>query len=108
MEGDYLLPDLATMERYDRYDRADRAEAAGRVRAVFLYEPDERQLLRNVAHREPATGEQDKRATVSRLLGEWLRVEADRLGVPALPARPFDTLPDRILACISGAQSAKS
>jgi 2-phosphoglycerate kinase len=91
MEGDYLLPELLT--------RLSKSEIAPqeRVRCVFLYEPDETQLVRNYASREPDQAAQTHRAHVSWLFGQWLESECRRLGLPALPARPWDTLRDRIL-----------
>jgi hypothetical protein len=72
--------------------------AAGRVRAVFLYEPDEVQILRNYASRE---GEQQSmRARVSWRYSEWLRDEARRLGVPEIAARPWDTVLERVIAAL--------
>ncbi len=76
-------------------------DAASEVRALFLYEPDETQILRNFAMREPGGGEQAKRARVSLLFGRWLKDECGRFGVVALPARPWDTLLPRILEAIS-------
>lgn len=72
------------------------------VRGVFLVEPDEQQLVRNFAAREPGP-EQPMRARVSWLFGNWLRSEAARVGVPVLSVRPWDTLPDRIGAAVSQA-----
>jgi hypothetical protein len=34
------------------------------------------------------------------LLSRWLRAECERLGVPVVSARPFTSLPDRILAVL--------
>lgn len=34
---------------------------------------------------------------LNRRYGEWLRAEAERLGVPILPARPWDTVFGRAL-----------
>lgn len=94
LEGDYLLPELLAQQN-------DGGETdAGRVGGVFLYEPEETQLLRNFASREPEEGEQTKRARVSWLYGEWLRAECARYGLTALPARPWESLLDRILASI--------
>lgn len=87
LEGDYLLPETVA--------------AHPRVRSVFLYEDDEAQLLANFAAREPEGGVQAKRARVSWLFGEWLREASRRLDVPALPARPWETVPGRVLAAIA-------
>ena len=100
LEGDYLLPSLAARTHYAG------VPSEGRVQAVFLIEADERQLVRNFSGREPEEGEQDKRAQVSRLYGEWLTEEAEWYGLPALSARPWETLMERIIAAVES--SAKS
>jgi len=94
MEGDYLLPELVTLLL-----ESDSA-LKERVRCVFLYEPDETQLVRNYASREPEHDAQTLRAHVSWLYGQWLNTECGRLGLPALPARPWNTLLHRILATL--------
>jgi 2-phosphoglycerate kinase len=83
LEGDYLLPEVL-------------AQTTDRVAEVFLYEPEEAQLLRNFALREPG-GDQVKRARVSWLFGQWLRDECGRFGLIAMPSRPWDTLLRRIV-----------
>jgi 2-phosphoglycerate kinase len=88
MEGDYLLPSLLRQSPLTRPE----------VRAVFLYEPDEEQLVANFADREPAEPEQWQRARVSRLFGEWICEQAATYGVPALPVRPWDTVLERVSA----------
>jgi 2-phosphoglycerate kinase len=95
LEGDYLLPELLARQEEAKVPNTDR------VRGVFLYEPDERQLRQNLSVREPAAGEQAKRARVSWLYGQWLKAECERFGVAALPARPWETLLDRISDAIT-------
>jgi 2-phosphoglycerate kinase len=94
LEGDYLLPELAAQPVFSNII------SNGRVRAVFLYEPDEAQIVANYLQREPDEGKQNFRAHVSWLFGEWLRLDAERLGVTALSARPWDTLFERVLNAI--------
>jgi 2-phosphoglycerate kinase len=94
LEGDFIHPSLAAQERF-----TDLA-SDGRVRAIFLYEADEKQLLANFFQREPDSGLQNTRARVSWLYGQWLKQEAERYGLPALPARPWDTLFERIIAAL--------
>jgi 2-phosphoglycerate kinase len=94
LEGDFIAPMLATQPVFDGQSNA------GRVRAVFLYEPDEAQILRNFSLREPGAGVQDKRARVSWLQGQWLRRECGRLGIPAVPAGPWGTLFTRVLEAV--------
>jgi 2-phosphoglycerate kinase len=95
LEGDFILPELAARTQF--MDEPNN----GRVRAVFLYEPDEAQLSRNYALREPSAGLQNKRARVSWLYGQWLKTETERFGIPLLPARPWDTVFKRVLETIT-------
>ena len=92
LEGDFLLPSLAARSDYDGIP------AAGRVRAVIVYEDDESQIGRNYLARE---GEpQPERARASWRYSEWLHREAERLGVPRLAARPWDTVFERALTLL--------
>lgn len=92
LEGDFILPELAMRTVYD--DIA----AAGQVRGLFIYEPDEVQIARNYLVRSGE--EQPKRARASWRNSEWLRREAERLGVPAMPARPWASVFERAIATI--------
>jgi 2-phosphoglycerate kinase len=95
LEGDFIHPFLAAQPAFAGIPND------GQVRAIFLHEPDEQQLLANFLLREPAAGPQPTRARVSWLYGQWLRREAEQLGLPALPARPWDTLFERLLAALT-------
>jgi 2-phosphoglycerate kinase len=95
LEGDFLHPALAAQARYSGQANG------GRVRAAFLYEPDEQQLLANYLSREPQSGPQIKRARVSWLHGQWLRQEAERHGLPVVLARPWETVLERLIAAVS-------
>lgn len=86
IEGDYLVPALAARASFGR------ESASGRVRAVFLDEPEEDQLVHNFSAREPDQPAQIGRARVSRLHGEWLVAEAVRFDVPVVSARPWTTV----------------
>jgi 2-phosphoglycerate kinase len=92
LEGDFILPSLATRSDHDG------VAADGRVRAVFLLE-DEAQLRTNFLAREGQ--DQARRARASWCYGEWLREECERLGVPAIPARPWGTVLERAVAALS-------
>jgi 2-phosphoglycerate kinase len=92
LEGDFLVPSLATQDRYDD------VEAAGRVRGLFLLD-DEDQLAANFADREGE--EQLRRARASARYGEWLAAECERLGVPTVAARPWDSVLERAVAAAS-------
>ena len=91
IEGDFILPALAALPQFGEYPNN------GRVRGVFIDEPDEAQIIANYLAREPEHGTQEKRARVSWLYNQWLKQEADRLGLINLPARPWDTLFERLL-----------
>jgi ribosomal protein S18 acetylase RimI-like enzyme len=91
IEGDFILPALAALPQFGEYANN------GRVRAVFIDEPDEAQIAANFLAREPEHGLQAKRARVSWLYNRWLKQEAERLGLISLPARPWDTLFERLL-----------
>jgi 2-phosphoglycerate kinase len=95
LEGDFLLPSLAVKPNFDGIS------AGGRVRAIFIYEGDENQIGRNYLARE---GEpQPGRARASWRHSEWLRQEADLLGIPTLAAQPWETVFERALAAIETA-----
>jgi 2-phosphoglycerate kinase len=94
IEGDGILPSL--LERPSVRARA----AGGRVRAVFVHEPDPDALLANLVLRGADGWRDDLRwyARRSAAHGEWLRREAERRGLATVPARPRDTLAGRIVA----------
>jgi 2-phosphoglycerate kinase len=94
LEGDFIAPMLAAQSSFDGESNG------GRVRAVFLYEPDEAQILDNLSQREPKAGIQAKRARVSWLQGQWLARECEPINMPALPARPWGTLFERVLEAV--------
>lgn len=96
IEGDYLLPALAAQGSFD--GRA----ADGRVRAVFLHEPDPGRLVANYLRREPDKGEQRTRAQVSALYGDWLVARAAEQGIPVITARPWATTLSRLCALLDG------
>ena len=92
LEGDFVLPSLAVREAYGD------ERAGGRVRAIFLYEEDEGQIARNYLAREGR--DQAGRARASWRYSEWLRGEAERLGLPAIPARPWETVLERCVEAL--------
>lgn len=96
LEGDFILPSLAVRAQYGDL------HASGQVHAVFVYEPDERQIFENHLGRE---GEQQpRRARMSFLYSEWLREEAGRLGLPTVSARPWDTVLERMIAAVASCE----
>jgi 2-phosphoglycerate kinase len=100
LEGDAILP--ALLRRPPVRTRA----AGGRVRAVFLVEPDEGALLATVRARgreHTWMTEAELRAVVRGrwLYGRWLTARARRAGLPVLEPRPWDTLAERIATAAS-------
>jgi 2-phosphoglycerate kinase len=100
LEGDDIVPAMATQRTFAKFDVPERA-----VQSVFVIESDEAIILANMRKRGAGFGfsrhtsaEQANRVRVSRLYGEWLEQEADRYGLPTLRARPYDTLAQRIIA----------
>lgn len=98
LEGDFLLPEVAVRDSYAGQP------AGGRVRAIFIVERDEAQIARNYLAREGE--DQPGRARISWRYSEWLRQEAERLGVPVIEARPWDTVFERCLEAIGGLPSS--
>jgi 2-phosphoglycerate kinase len=94
LEGDFIQPALAAQAVYG--NEANN----GRVRGVFLIEPDEAQLTRNFLLREPEEGDQSGRARVSWLQNQWFMQEAARLGVPTVLSHPWEDVFERVLAAI--------
>jgi 2-phosphoglycerate kinase len=99
IEGDFILPSLALHDKYGD------EPAEGQVRALFLYEGDEAQIVDNFRERDGS--EQPRRARTSWCVTEGLRGEAERLGVPAIAARPWDTVLERAIAAVDGAGGAR-
>ena len=90
VEGDGILPMVSELD----FDPED-------VRAVFVFEQEEQQLLDNLRRRgrgfqEWGISEQEGFAHASWLYGQWLAQEAGKRGVPVLPARPHQTLLERL------------
>lgn len=95
LEGDFIIPALVAQPEITPLYQS------GRVRAVFVHEPDEAQLLANFLRREPEVGPQQLRAQVSWQYGQWLKQEAERYGIPVLDSRPWATAFERLLVLAS-------
>ena len=91
-EGDFLLPEMATMLTYGDEPND------GRVRALFVSEPVGAQIAANYVAREG--GAQPERARDSWLFDAFLRSECDRHGVPVVDSRPWDSVVERALAAL--------
>lgn len=99
LEGDGILPSLAAQHSFAGFD------IESGVRSVFLYEPEENvirdsMIARGRGFQDNSPTHQNTQVRVSWLYGQWIREEAERLGLPVLEARPWATLPDRIIEVI--------
>lgn len=92
LEGDFILPTVAIQDVYAGIPNN------GRIQGLFVHE-EEAQIARNYELREGDA--QPGRAQISWRNSEWLRVEAERLGVPTLGARPWETGFERALALVA-------
>jgi 2-phosphoglycerate kinase len=101
VEGDGILPSL--LKRPSLEQRA----LHGGLHAVFIIEPDEDVLLRNILARgrgncSISDANLTNEARAKWLFGHWLRDEAQRFQLPVVTARPWSSLADRILQEIPG------
>lgn len=88
LDGDYILPELL-------------ADHPTQVKALFLSEPSEEQIVQNYLAREPHAGRQTGRAHVSWLLNQWLSAECARYNIPTLAPRPWPTLLERAITSLT-------
>ena len=105
IEGDGILPVLAAQRDFSELKHFWGLRTEHEVRAVFIVEPDETQILRNLRARgrgfdEMGSEEQHVIARASWLFGQWIQQEARAYGQPALLARPYETLLQRVLASL--------
>ncbi len=84
IEGDFIHPEFIAS-----FDNA-------KVKSLYLYEPDKKQIMQNYLAREG--GElQHSRADISLKYGEWLVDTCEKLGIKVIEARPWNTVVDRII-----------
>jgi 2-phosphoglycerate kinase len=101
LEGDGILPALAARRSFANKHFTP-ANVTNEVRSVFLIESHEEAILENMRQRgrgfESFTlREQETLVRASWLYGQWLRQQAEQYGLPALEARPWETLMERVL-----------
>ncbi len=90
-QGAWITPELA----------ARRCAASDEVRAVFIDEPLESDIMASILERSNRTEPDARQLIVARLAwlyGNWLRVGAKKHGISIVAARPRETLADRIVA----------
>jgi hypothetical protein len=79
----------------------------GKMRAVYVAEPSEEELLAHMLERRRGfeaspSDEQRRIAHACWRYGQWLIADAGARGVPVVLARPFASLPERIFAAAAG------
>ena len=94
IEGDGILPSLLS-----RPPVLERTEA---IRAAFLVEPEESELLANMLERGRHVAgrteeELSNEARAKWLFGQWLVRQAARHNCPVLEPRPWGTLAERLI-----------
>lgn len=70
----------------------------GRLRALFVSEPDATQIAANYVAREGSADRERSRA--SALFDAFIRAECARHGVPVVEARPWGSVVERALAVV--------
>ena len=95
LEGAWITPELA----------ARRTSAWNGARAVFIYEPEQDQVLAAMMSRQ-SVAEPTKRqlwlAPMAWRYGNWLRDGARKNNLPIVEARPRRTLADRVMQAAKG------
>jgi len=90
LEGAWITPEMA----------ARRREALPATRAVFIHEPEEPEVLASMVRRQNREFPSERQLRLSAMAwryGNWLRDGARKHGLPAVEARPRETLVDRII-----------
>ncbi len=90
LEGAWITPAMA----------ARRCQTAPRTRAVFIYEPNETEVLASMVERQKRDFPSERQIMLAAMAwryGNWLRGGAREHGLPIVEARPRGTLADRIL-----------
>ena len=90
-EGAWITPELA----------ARLSSESPEVCAVFIDEPEEKEILASMLKRSGRTDPLPRQLSISAMAwryGNWLREQIGRLGLASVPARPRETLADRIIA----------
>jgi 2-phosphoglycerate kinase len=95
IEGDGILPRMAAGTHF-----AGR-ESAGSVRAIFLVEPREEDVLAAFQARGPRGDAVDEprlrtQARVAWRHGQWVQQEALTMGLPVVAARPYERVAARL------------
>jgi len=103
LEGDGILPEFVNNLTLSDVNGRALTDVETKVRAVFIHEAEEAQLLGNFMARgwgrnQPASAEQRRYVHSIWQFGQRVKAEAERYDQPVISTRPFDTLAQRILA----------
>ena len=69
------------------------------IKAIYIYEPDETQIVNNYLRREGGEPQQF-RASISAEYGKKLKSDCYKYGINIVESRPWNTLIDRVIECI--------
>jgi hypothetical protein len=109
IEGDGILPSLATQSAFSDLPRFETIDIRRKVRSVFLVDDEEHRILDNLDERgNRGTGDVEREAQIAfaraaRLFGERLASAARECRVPVLSPRPRETLVERLLGVLAPA-----
>ena len=103
IEGDGIAPALAATTILHSLLFGSNMPLQGKLRAVYVDEPSEEELLAHMLERgrgfEASPSDEQRRiAHACWRYGQWLTAEARACGLAVVPARPFASLPERLLA----------
>lgn len=93
---------ITLLEGEGVHPRLARRHGSDRVRFAFVVEPDQAVLFATLATRSARfralpPAQQHTVAATNRRYGQWLRQQAQQWGQPWIQARPWATLPDRLI-----------
>ena len=105
IEGDGIVPALAATRSLPNF-HATPTPLNNQVRSVFLVEPDEEVVARNMHLRgrgfaQFSSKEQQTQIRANWLYGQWLRRQADHYNLPVVEPRPWETLVERVWRAIA-------
>lgn len=103
LEGDGLLPRLATPAYLKKQPEFNYIDLEGLVKGIVIFEAEQEEVCCNMETRgrgfqHAPLAEQDALSKGSWRFGHYLMEQAVMAGVGVLPSRPFDTLDERLMA----------
>jgi len=86
LEGDFIHPELSASFNDPR------------IKTIFIHEPSQEQISQNYFVREGK--HQTHRASISYAYGNWLKENCKKHSIPIIESRPWDSLVERVIACL--------